>query len=417
MKAPNLQPFKSPSSNRSKNAANILAQFQKILFFFLISITFSIRTFAQNEWENIEDDWLYEVMPLADSFSDKHGNPPVFLAFRSNSTGSDSDLIGYVFTTPELPPQEVGYSGPIDLLVGMNLSGEITGLKVLHYLESYKYIRGDFLVDSNYPQQFIGKSIADEFRMRVDIDGISRATISSWALARGLRNSSRRVAMEYLPESSFALEANAELKALQSLRNQSWEEYIEHGFVREFSAPIPGETNLNFSLAYMGHYRLGELLIGGSDYSNSDRTASEMIEDGHMVLLGLNGNTPRLQQMRLGAMQNDMLYPNRGDRVVFAGTAEEGKIAGHAKFAIAMFMHPEIDVSQPFSVVYDIGETRGQFADFVGTEYQVPQEVLTLITGHSTGEPKGSMQFLTFAALLLLAIILFVLNLPRIRAS
>ena len=385
-----------------------------LISFFLFS--FSHSSISQDEWQNIEEAWLFEVMPLADSFSEKQGTPLVYHAYRSGED-STAELVGYVFTTPDLPPEEVGYSGPIDLLVGMDLSGVITGLRVLYYLESYKHVRGDFIVDSGFPEQFVGKSIADEFRMRVDIDGISRATISSWALARGLRNATRRVAMAYLPGSSFVIEANAEIAALQSLQDQSWEDYIENGFVKEFAAPVEGEPDLNFALAYMGHYRLGELLVGASDYSNSDRTASEMIEDGHMLLLGLNGNTPRLQQMRLAAIQDDAIYPNRGDRVVFAGSAAEGRIAGHAQFAVAMFMHPEIDISRPFSVVYDTGEVRGEFNDYVGVEYQVPRDILSLITGNPVVDENPMIQNLLWFVLLLLAIFLFVLNIPRMKAA
>ena len=385
-----------------------------LISFFLFS--FSHSSISQDEWQNIEEAWLFEVMPLADSFSEKQGTPLVYHAYRSGED-STAELVGYVFTTPDLPPEEVGYSGPIDLLVGMDLSGVITGLRVLYYLESYKHVRGDFIVDSGFPEQFVGKSIADEFRMRVDIDGISRATISSWALGRGLRNATRRVAMAYLPGSSFVIEANAEIAALQSLQDQSWEDYIENGFVKEFAAPVEGEPDLNFALAYMGHYRIGELLVGASDYSNSDRTASEMIEDGHMLLLGLNGNTPRLQQMRLAAIQDDAIYPNRGDRVVFAGSAAEGKIAGHAQFAVAMFMHPEIDISRPFSVVYDTGEVRGEFNDYVGVEYQVPRDILSLITGNPVVDENPMIQNLLWFVLLLLAIFLFVLNIPRMKAA
>ena len=379
---------------------------------FILSAVISFSVLAQNESQNLDESWLQEVMPLANSFSEKQGNPPVYLAFQSFD---ESELIGYIFTTPDFPPEENGFSGPIEALIGMNLDGEITGVKVLFYRESYKHIRGDFIVDSGFPEQFTGKAIADEFRMRVDIDGISRATISSWALARGIRNATRRVAMAYLPGSSFVIEANVEIEVLQTLQDQNWDDYLATGFVKEFSAPIDGESDLNFALAYMGHYRLGELLVGANDYSNSDRTASEMIEDGHMLLLGLTGNTPRLQQLRLGTMQDGVLYPNRGDRVVFAGTADEGKIADRAQFAIALFMHPNIDITKPFTVIYDTSEVRGEFNDYVGVEYQLPEDVLTLIMGTFVTEESTVTQSIFLVVILLLAVILFVLNLPRIR--
>ena len=372
---------------------------------------------AQNEWENPEAGWLREVLPSADSFSVKQGDPPVFFAYRTDSANNNSQLIGYVFTTPDLPPEEVGFSGPIDMLAGMNLHGQITGVRVLHYLESYKYVRGDFINDSNFTSQFIGKSLEDEFRVSRDIDGMSRATITSWAMSRGLHNAAKRIALAYLPGTAYALEATNESTALQSLRAQSWEDYSSNGFVKELAVPIAGEKDLRFDIAYMGHYRLGELLIGDKDYSNADRTASGLIEDGHMLLIGLHGNTPRLQQLRFGAMQNGILYPNQEDRVVFAGTAKDGKIAGQVQFAVALFIDAAIDISQAFTVLYDTGERRGEFANFVGVEYELAPDILTLIGNQSLQKNSDMNRNVVFAVLFLLALILLILNWPRIRAT
>ena len=372
---------------------------------------------AQNEWENPEAGWLREVLPSADSFSVKQGDPPVFFAYRTDSANNNSQLIGYVFTTPDLPPEEVGFSGPIDMLAGMNLHGQITGVRVLHYLESYKYVRGDFINDSNFTSQFIGKSLEDEFRVSRDIDGMSRATITSWAMSRGLHNAAKRIALAYLPGTAYALEATNESTALQSLRAQSWEDYSSNGFVKELAVPIAGEKDLRFDIAYMGHYRLGELLIGDKDYSNADRTASGLIEDGHMLLIGLHGNTPRLQQLRFGAMQNGILYPNQEDRVVFAGMAKDGKIAGQVQFAVALFIDAAIDISQAFTVLYDTGERRGEFANFVGVEYELAPDILTLIGNQSLQKNSDMNRNVVFAVLFLLALILLILNWPRIRAT
>ena len=372
---------------------------------------------AQNEWENPEKGWLREVLPSADSFSVKQGDPPVFFAYRTDSANNNSQLIGYVFTTPDLPPEEVGFSGPIDMLAGMNLHGQITGVRVLHYLESYKYVRGDFINDSNFTSQFIGKSLEDEFRVSRDIDGMSRATITSWAMSRGLHNAAKRIALAYLPGTAYALEATNESTALQSLRAQSWEDYSSNGFVKELAVPIAGEKDLRFDIAYMGHYRLGELLIGDKDYSNADRTASGLIEDGHMLLIGLHGNTPRLQQLRFGAMQNGILYPNQEDRVVFAGTAKDGKIAGQVQFAVALFIDAAIDISQAFTVLYDTGERRGEFANFVGVEYELAPDILTLIGNQSLQKKSDMNRNVVFVVLFLLALILLILNWPRIRAT
>ena len=371
---------------------------------------------AQTEWQDPDESLMQEVMPTAGYFSEKQGSPPVYKGYSGNEA-NESELVGYVFTTPDLPPEEIGYSGPIDSLIGLNLAGEITGVKILYYEESYKYGRGDFIEESGYPAQFIGKSVDDGFRVNGDVDGMSRATISSWAVARGIRNAARRVAIAYLPGSSFAVEANAELEILGTLSSQNWDDYRMNGFVREFSVPVDGASALNFAIAYMGHYRLGELLIGASAYSNSDRAASDLVEDGHMLLLALSGSTARLQQRRLGAIQGNTLYPNTGDRIVFAGTGSEGKIAGQASMALAFYIDPAIDLREPFSVVYDTGETAGAFDDYSGVEYEVPAEVLALLTGALPENPgrAGNPALTGLAGLFVL--VLLILNLPRIRAA
>jgi NosR/NirI family transcriptional regulator, nitrous oxide reductase regulator len=384
------------------------------VYWFLCASSIS---YGQSEWENLDPSWLQEVMPSATTFLDKQGNPPLVLAYNSYSTNAEPELVGYVFTTPDLPPEELGFSGPIDMLVGMNLQGEITGVKVLHYLESYKHVRGDFIGDANFVDQFVGKSLEDDFRVNRDIDGMARATITSWAMSRGLRNAARRVAEAYLPGSSYTVEATEESAALQTLQSQSWEDYIANGFVREFSAAIDGESDLQFAVAYMGHYRLGELLIGDADYSNADRAASAMIEDGHMLLVALDGNTPRLQQLRLGAMQNGILYPNQEDRVVFAGTARNGKITGQAQLAVALFLDAEVDITQPFTVLYDTGDRRGEYSETIGVEYAVSADILSLVMGQPLEEESNVTQNMYFFAVLLLALILLALNWPRIKAA
>ena len=348
---------------------------------------------AQSEWQNLQQNWLEEVMPKADSFSDKAGVPPLISAYRSNEQGNERELIGYVFTTPDLPPEEVGFSGPIQLLIGMDLQGTITGLKVLYYRESYRTIRGDFVVNSGFVDQFPGKSIEDEFRIGRDIDGMSRATISSWAVARGLHRAARRVAQARLPELTFVVEASQESTALQALRAQSWQDYIDSGFVAELTAPMKTGPDLKLAVAYMGHYRLGELLVGAADYSNADRVASSLVDDGHMLLIGLDGNAARLQQNRLGILQNGTLYPNRQDRVVFAGAAREGKIAGQAQHAVAMFTDPAVDISSQFQFVYDTGERSGEFTEYVGVDYQLTEDVLGLINGYYPGNSTFNSTF------------------------
>ncbi|CAN0531386.1 unnamed protein product, partial [Scytosiphon promiscuus] len=108
---------------------------------------------------------LKEVMPDAASFSEKTGEPPVYKAFAAAEQGAEPELIGYLFETPDYPPEEIGYSAPIEVLVGMDLEGTLSGIKVLYYRESYKSIRGDFINTERFPNQFEGMSVATGFRV------------------------------------------------------------------------------------------------------------------------------------------------------------------------------------------------------------------------------------------------------------
>ena len=141
---------------------------------------------------------LKAVIPGADSFSDKEGEVPVYKAFRTDPNSGEKILIGYAFVSADTLPEPNGFSGPIDSLVGMDLEGNIIGLRVIYYKESLRGTWGDFLSDPWFRDQFVGMRATDTFRVGKEVDGISRATISAKAMARGIRNSVRAVTKAYL---------------------------------------------------------------------------------------------------------------------------------------------------------------------------------------------------------------------------
>ena len=346
---------------------------------------------SQQQWRNLQSDWLFEVMPQAISFSQKSGSPPVIRAF---SDPEQEQLIGLVFTTPDIPPEEVGFSGPLHLLVGMDLEGVLTGTKVLYYTESYRSFRGNFVEDAGFTQQLTNKSIADAFRLGTDIDTISRATITSWALTRGVRNVARRVAEAYLIHSEFSQTARNEISALETFAQLDWSGLIDAGLVRQFSTQLDERAKLDIAVAYMGHGRLGDTLIGSRAYSNLERTLSEQAVEGNLLLLGLRGSTARLQQKRLALFQNETLFlPDQGS-ILFAGTGEDGKIAGQASLAVAMVMPDAVDPREAFSLVYGTGTGLDPFASFDEVRYQLPADLSDFLYG---SEYEGMTAVLTTA--------------------
>ena len=141
---------------------------------------------------------MKQVVPGADSFSDKEGEVPVYKAYKTDPDSGEKTLIGYAFVSADTHPEPSGYSGEIDSLIGMDLQGNITGLKVVYYKESHRHSWGDFFAWDGYDDQFIGKRAEERFQIGKDIDGIVKATISTKAMSRGVRQAVRAVTLEYL---------------------------------------------------------------------------------------------------------------------------------------------------------------------------------------------------------------------------
>jgi NosR/NirI family nitrous oxide reductase transcriptional regulator len=141
------------------------------------------------------DEQLHYLFPEAEHFSEKEGSPPVYKAYGKSVDGEEPDLLGLIFWTTELDPLERGYDGPIQLLVGMDTVGTLTGVIVTDHREPYGYFSVEL---PEFADQFRGKHVRDRFRTGEDIDAISRATVTVTSASRAVRNSARRAATAHL---------------------------------------------------------------------------------------------------------------------------------------------------------------------------------------------------------------------------
>ena len=323
---------------------------------------------------------LAAVLPQAQRFSPKQGNPPVYIGYESEA--KDAEIVGYAFETTDFEPQEIGYSAPIEVLVGVDLAGELTGIEILFYRESYKSIRGDFLNSERFPNQFDGKSVADGFRVGRDIDGVSRATISSWAVSRGIRNSAREVARAYLGEAAVFANASVEDQALSLLAPLSWEGLIDDGLVKLWPVLLEDGTQIDLTVAFMGNEKLGEMLVGAEDYSRAEREASNRVREGALLLIGIAGNASSpFRQENLALQQGDWSYQVERRRFVYVGSAEAGKSRDKMRFAGAIVLPPEVDIAQPFTLFYNTGKEVDSIDQLEQVNYQVPPIALALAQG------------------------------------
>lgn len=323
---------------------------------------------------------LAAVLPQAQRFSPKQGNPPVYIGYESEA--QDAEIVGYAFETTDFEPQEIGYSAPIEVLVGVDLAGELTGIEILFYRESYKSIRGDFLNSERFPNQFDGKSVADGFRVGRDIDGVSRATISSWAVSRGIRNSAREVARAYLGEAAVFANASVEDQALSLLAPLSWEGLIDDGLVKLWPVLLEDGTQIDLTVSFMGNEKLGEMLVGAEDYSRAEREASNRVREGALLLIGIAGNASSpFRQENLALQQGDWSYQVERRRFVYVGSAEAGKSRDKMRFAGAIVLPPEVDIAQPFTLFYNTGKEVDSIDQLEQVNYQVPPIALALAQG------------------------------------
>jgi transcriptional regulator of nitric oxide reductase len=137
---------------------------------------------------------LRTLFPWAASFSEKEATPPHYTVYVMNS--GQQAVAGYAFWTTDVVPRERGFDGPIQVLVGMDMSGFLTGIIVGAHHEPF----GPRSIDRpQFPAQFRGKSIRDPFRVGSDIDWVSRATISVTSVSRAVRDGARIVADNLLP--------------------------------------------------------------------------------------------------------------------------------------------------------------------------------------------------------------------------
>ncbi len=93
--------------------------------------------------------------------------------------------IGYAF---RVSPR--GYGGAIDMVVGIDTKGRVAGVKILSMKETPGL--GMKASESAFLMQFTGKTSSSPLKAKKDIDAITGATITSQAVADGVKQALTR---------------------------------------------------------------------------------------------------------------------------------------------------------------------------------------------------------------------------------
>jgi len=324
----------------------------------------SVQRLEGQRVDRIPASLLQDVMPGADRFAEARGDPPVISGFRTAEDGTEV-LHGYVFLTSDLPPEQYGYSGPIEALVGMTPGGTLTGMRVTDYRESYMRSMGDFLRVPGFQEQFAGKYIGDSFRLWDDIEGISRVSISVRALSRGVRDSARRVATAYASTPDIEPVPGEVIDPV----GRTWFELRQLDVVGRFEVTEPGEGSAGISMAYIGSDRIGEHFLGKQLYERALGSVERRGGAEHLMLYAVDGSRLRLfRQQGWSVAQDGDTIALEQDRVLLLGLPSGGVVSGEATMVGLMLLDGSVDVSKPFTFVYDVADLGVYSLEYVTQE-------------------------------------------------
>lgn len=136
-----------------------------------------------------------QYFPQATHIGEFEGEPLAAAVYR------DSALLGYLMRTSDIAPIPA-YSGePITLLVGLDLEGQITGLKITEHSEPILVVGISDQDLKHYVEQYQGVTVDQKVKLGgserdgyVTIDGITGATITAMVMNATVMKSVQKVA-------------------------------------------------------------------------------------------------------------------------------------------------------------------------------------------------------------------------------
>lgn len=150
------------------------------------------RLYYANKPFRLTENDLLQVLPKSHYFEESSINSLKFIKGYKEKGGQ---MNGIAYITTQIEPAIIGYSDQITVLAGMDLNGNITGIKLLYHKETPAYMKS--IQETEFFSLFMGLDIAKGFRDS-EVDTVSGATISSQAIIDDLRESSLRIAKEVI---------------------------------------------------------------------------------------------------------------------------------------------------------------------------------------------------------------------------
>ncbi len=267
-----------------------------------------------------------DLFPQADRFGELEGVPPAATVHQGD------ELLGYIFQSNDVAPIPA-YSGkPINLLIGVDIQGLITGARVLEHHEPILLVGIPEQKLHNFTASYAGKSVTDRVKVGagsrkgyVNVDAITGATVTVMVVNEVIMRSARKVAQSRGLLGGGSTPAQEQQRArlrAGDFQERSWAGLSDSGAV--------------------GHLRLtrGQVdqAFQGTDAETVDAATPEQADDTFIDLYYAYLNLPTIGRNLLGRSQYDWLMgelkPNEHAIAVMANGAYSFKGSGYVRGGI-----------------------------------------------------------------------------------
>jgi len=365
------------------------------LLLMVSNLTFALSTDSPDGWN--------EIFPHATSIGEKESSPPVWPVYQVGN------LVGYLFHSQDVVPLPAFSGEPVDMLIGIDLEGNLTGVLVVEHQEPI-FLHGfgeQPLFD--FVKQYTGLSVLDSIKVgkasnssHVVIDGITKATVSVVIINETVLLSSLTIARKTLD--GFATNGVAEVSKLyepldfKSLENGGYigkltlsNSHLAEVFVDDYiidkldiNGKIDQSTIVDLRFAYLNSPMIGKNLLG-NDYQ---RLMQRLKEGEHAIGVWSYGAyhhvdkdfIPASIPDRLSILQNDIPIEIRD--VNFYDLYEGKKGAHRGAGALNIYRiksQSGFDPGTPWTLSLTVGYGNNPWLDKISAvfpiEYQLPESL------------------------------------------
>lgn len=261
-----------------------------------------------------------DVLPGADSFSQRMGKPAYVEAYRHTSNGDrdehdngekhdrgerrdcdnndDCELVGYVFLSTDIVDIPA-YSGkPVVTLIGMDTKGIVTGVRVLRHSEPILLLGIPESELTRFIKQYVGKFVGSKIEVGtgrpgegvIGLDAITGATVTVIAENQVILRSGLAVARQVgIIEPTIRPQA----KFTQDASRLDWDALVKNGSVQrlrvdttDVGMPRSNQPYIDIHFGYLNAPVVGRSVLGDSVYQS---LMSRLKPDEHAIFLIASG--------------------------------------------------------------------------------------------------------------------------------